>query len=133
MAKSNAPARVEPPATDAQLLVAELRALRVAIADLRADLARQTRHRMTERDRRRLLQLLPVLIGAYGSDWFLCRDVFSHPSGAVRFIVHGMDLTPVRLGRLLLRGEGEAVDGYRIERGDIEINTHLWRVVAIGP
>lgn len=99
----------------------ELRAIRHLLEQRRPS-------RLTREDRARLTTLLPALGGVFGSELFVAREVLEHPAPALR-LVRG-ELSARSIGRLLQRAEGEAVQGYTVERAGTEVGSTLWRVLA---
>jgi hypothetical protein len=113
-----------------------LRELIAEVKGLRADLSvrgqvlncpRADISSLSRADLALLGRLLPAIGGALGSEAFLARDLFEHESAALRLVRRGLNAK--RIGRLLHRAEGHAIDGYLIERAGVELGAILWRVV----
>ena len=118
------------PLAAADPLEAILRELVAEVRGLRADLARQPRaSTLTREDRARLAAILPAAGGVFGPELFLTRDLFASESAALQLVLDG--LTAKQLGRLFRRADGQAIDGYLIQRDGSELNTALWRIVAV--
>jgi hypothetical protein len=71
--------------------------------------------------------LLPAAGGVFGSEPFLTRDLFESDAAAVKVVTCGLNVRQV--GRLFRRGEGQAIDGYMIQRDGEELNAILWRIL----
>jgi hypothetical protein len=71
-------------------------------------------------DARLLAKLLPAAGGVFGSEPFLARDLFDSEAAAVKLVTRGLNVRQV--GRLFRRGEGQAIDGYAIQRDGEELN-----------
>jgi hypothetical protein len=84
---------------------------------------------LTREDRDRLAQMLPVVGGVFGSELFLVRELFESEAAALRLVLRAVNAKQV--GRLLRRGEGQASDGYVIQRDGFEMHAVLWRVVHV--
>jgi hypothetical protein len=108
--------------------------LLVEIRGLRADLnthvkvgkAYRSGTLLSRSDLALLGRLLPVIGATVGSEPFLVRDLFEHPSAALRLVFRKLNTRQV--GRLLRRAEGQAVDGYLVEQTGDELGAKLWRV-----
>jgi hypothetical protein len=103
------------------LVLAEVRSLRAELAAMR------TARVLCRADRQALARILPAIGGAMGSDLFVAREVVRHDSSAVQVALDGMNAKS--LGRLFLRADGIAIDGYVVQREGAELNCALWRVV----
>jgi hypothetical protein len=57
------------------------------------------------------------------------RELFESDTAALRLVLRAVNAKQV--GRLLRRGEGQAIDGYLIQRDGTELHAVLWRVVQI--
>lgn len=118
---------------DVTALEALLRELVVEVRGLRSDLGRDRKARfsatLSRADCAVLSRLLPAIGGALGSEPFLARDLFDHESAALRLVLSGLNAK--RIGRLFQRGDGQAIDGYLVERAGDELHTTLWRVVEV--
>jgi hypothetical protein len=112
------------------LLAALLEVLIAEVRGLRADLARDRRPRrvLSRADCAYLSRLLPVIAGVFNEP-FLTRDLFESDAPALRFVLQGW--TPIRIGRLFQRAEGEVIDGHVIERDGAELHATLWRVLLV--
>ena len=75
--------------------------------------------------------MLPALAGTYGAAEFTARDVSEDDRPAVRLVVGGYSAK--RLGKLLARADGLAVDGLQLQRNGLEFGVSVWRIVACGP
>ena len=120
------PSSLLPLATDDLLreLIAEVRGLR---ADVQG---RLTTPALSRTDRETLSRLLPAIVGALGSDSFLCRDLLDGDEyPGLRVVTAG--LNSKKLGRLFQRAEGIAVDTYVVERDGSELNAVRWRVLVV--
>jgi hypothetical protein len=84
---------------------------------------------MTRGDTAALATLLPPIGGAVGFEPFLVRDLFKHPSTALRLVLRGQ--RAIKMGRLFQRAAGHAIDGYLVERAGAELHTALWRVLQV--
>lgn len=143
-------AGVGPLASDSELLSTLLRQIASdmhVLAALQQDVRRvldlvddgRPARRLAPADRELLERLLPATGGLVGSEPFAVVDVLEEaatPAGAgLRVVLGPLDRwTPKRLGKLLARGAGIAVDGYRVERlGGSDRAGVLWRVVIVGP
>jgi len=56
------------------------------------------------------------------------RDLFESDAAAVKLVTRGLNVRQV--GRLFRRGEGQAIDGYAIQRDGAELNAILWRILG---
>jgi hypothetical protein len=109
--------------TDAEITHALLRELITEIRGLRQAYERQSRRpSITREDLQRLASLLPAIETAFTDHPFTAKEVHEALQGLTR------TLSVKSLGRLLLRGEGLAIDGYVIERLGTECNRTLWRL-----
>jgi hypothetical protein len=79
--------------------------------------------RLSREDRDRLSRVLPAIAGALGSAPFAIREL---QGPAVALACEG--LSPRRLGRLFLRGAGQPIGGFVIERVGDEGGCALWSV-----
>lgn len=104
-------------------VLAELRAIRTALETPRPVST------LTRSDRARLAAILPAVGGVLGSELFTVRDLFESAAAAIRLVLHGMNRK--QIGRLLARGEGQAVDGYLVQRDGSELGVILWRIVQV--
>ena len=82
---------------------------------------------LSRTDRENLTKLLPAIVGALGSELFLVRDLFQSDAPALRLVL--ADWNALRLGRLLRRAEGHAIDGHMVQCEGHELGAALWRVV----
>jgi hypothetical protein len=117
------------PARTPDALETLLRELITEVRGLRADLARDRRPvtSLSRSDRTVLARLLPAIGGVVGSELFVTRDLFESDAAALQLVLRGLNAKQV--GRLLRRGEGQAIDGYVIQRDGTELHAVLWRVV----
>jgi hypothetical protein len=108
-----------------------LRELISEVRGLRQDIARGQRPVMVlnRADRALLARLLPAVGGVFGSELFLTRELFESDAAALKLVTRG--LNALKVGRALRRGEGQAIDGYSVQREGTELNTVLWRVVQV--
>jgi hypothetical protein len=72
---------------------------------------------------------LPAIGGAFGSELFATRELFTSEAAAVRLVVRGLNAR--QAGRLLRRATGQAIDGYMVQRESIEAGAVLWCVVKV--
>jgi hypothetical protein len=100
----------------------ELRAIRAALEHPHRPVSALSRA-----DRAVLARLLPAAGGVFGSEPFLTRDLFETDAAAVKVVTRGLNVRQV--GRLFRRGEGQAIDGYMIQRDGAELNAILWRIL----
>jgi hypothetical protein len=107
--------------SDLARLAAEVDDLRARIACLEAQ--RRPFDRLARADRERLARILPAIAAELGSEPFLISEL-AGPGVAVACA----GLSPRRLGRLLLRGAGLAIDGHMVERVGDEGGCALWSV-----
>jgi hypothetical protein len=84
---------------------------------------------LSREDRALLARLLPAIGGVMASELFVTRELFEHEAPALRVALGG--LTVRKVGRLFQRGEGQLVEGYRIQREGDELHVALWRVVQV--
>lgn len=84
---------------------------------------------LSRADRDLLGRVLPAVGATFASEWFLVRELFASQTAAVRLVLAGLNARQV--GRLLRRGEGQVIDGYVVQQGGSELNTHLWRVMQV--
>ncbi len=115
------------------LLLAEVRALRVEVAALRVE--REAMPTLRRGDRAALERVLPVLAGIFGPSRFAAWEVLDRAAqadgdGANLRLVLGRGIRAPELGRLLARGAGVDVDGLRIVRDGRDGNGARWRVVT---
>jgi hypothetical protein len=107
--------------------MSDLARLAAEIADLRARVevleAARRPDRLSPGDRERLARILLAIAGARGSETFAVREL---ADPAISIACTG--LSPRRLGRLLLRGAGLAIDGHVVERVGEEGGCALWSV-----
>lgn len=110
----------------------ELDELRALVADLaaRVEQLERAQVRLSRADRRALQQLLPVLVGRYGSEIFTARDLALDAAPAMRIVIGTR--SPKSLGRLLARAaEAGPIDGVLVERdAQLQVNVSGWRVVG---
>ena len=84
---------------------------------------------MSRRDRKLLARVLPVAAAVLGSSTlFTSRELVEHPAPGLRLVLRA--LTPKQVGRLLLRGAGQPIDHYIVEREGTEEGAVLWRISA---
>lgn len=106
------------------------RAVLDALRAIRAALEQRPRpSHLTRGDRDRLAAILPAAGGVFGSELFLTRDLFASEAAALRLVLRG--LNPMQVGRLFRRADGQAIDGYLMQRVGCELNTALWRIVRV--
>ena len=96
----------------------------VAIRALLEDERRPTP--LNRADHELLTRLLPAIAGAFGSEPFASRDLFT--AAGVRVVVR--DSSVKRIGQLLGRGVGTPINGLVIERAGHELSVCLWRLGA---
>ena len=104
-------------------VLAELRAIRAALE------AQRPVSRLGRADRTRLAAILPAVSGVLGSELFTVRDLFESEAVAIRLVLR--DVNRKQIGRLLARGEGQAIDRYLVQRDGSELNVTLWRIVQV--
>src|SRR5688572_15279010 len=114
------------------LLVETLRELIAEVQGLRADLRAAPAGRLpslSRADRAQLTRLLPVIVGARGSEESLVRDLFEDESPALQLALRGLNAK--RVGKLFRRAAGQVVAAYLVEQAGVELNMALWRVVQV--
>ena len=108
---------------------ARLAALELRVAALEHDAI--ARASLSRADVAALSSLLPAVGGAFGSEPFLTRELFTSDAAAVRLVMRGWNAR--RVGRLFQRGAGHVVDdGYLVERAGVELHATLWCVARTG-
>jgi len=85
--------------------------------------------RLTRADRDRLLRILPVIAGTYGSELCTSHELIEHESAGLRLVLAGLNTK--QLGRLLQRAAGSVVGGYTVKREGVEVGAVLWRVLEV--
>jgi hypothetical protein len=116
------------PADSTDTIATLLRELVAEVRGLRADQReRRPASSLSRADRAVLARLLPAAGGVFGSEPFLTRDLFESDSAALTLVLRGLNVRQV--GRLFRRGEGQAIDGYMIQRDGKELNAILWRIL----
>lgn len=108
------------------LVLAEVRALRAEVADLKRLIERPHARSLSRADRATLSRVLPVLAGVFGSELWTAREVLAHTSDDLRIVLAGW--SSKALGRLLKRGAGSAVDGLCVVAEGDEAGSTLWCV-----
>jgi len=117
-----AAAGIHPAGDPLAAILAELRAIRLLLEQ------QQRPATLTRSDRERLARALPAIGGVLGSELFTSRDLVVHPSRAVQIAVRGLSVK--QLGRLLMRAEGQVVNGLVVERVGDEGHVALWRIAG---
>jgi hypothetical protein len=116
------------PADSTNTIATLLRELIAEVRGLRADQReRRPVSALSRSDRALMARLLPPAGGVFGSEPFLTRDLFESDAAAVKLVLRGLNVRQV--GRLFRRGEGQAIDGYTIQRDGAELNAILWRIL----
>jgi hypothetical protein len=116
------------PADSTDTIATLLRELVTEVRGLRADQReRRPVSALSRSDRALMARLLPAAGGVFGSEQFLTRDLFESEAAAVKLVTRGLNVRQV--GRLFRRGEGQAIDGYMIQRDGAELNAILWRIL----
>jgi hypothetical protein len=116
------------PADSTDTIATLLRELVTEVRGLRADQReRRPVSSLSRADRAVLVRLLPAAGGVFGSEPFLTRDLFESDAAAVKLVLRELNVRQV--GRLFRRGEGQAIDGYMIQRDGEELNAILWRIL----
>jgi hypothetical protein len=108
-----------------EILVAEIRGLR-------EDMNRPGR-RLAAPDREALVGLLPILAAAVADRAFTVRELRDHASLPNQLVLRGAIEAsggPNKLGRLLKRGDGFDVAGWRVERIGNDRDGLVWRMRA---
>jgi hypothetical protein len=84
---------------------------------------------LSRTDRATLTRLLPAVAGVLGPETFSARDLAEDDRPAVRIVVQGRSVK--RLGKLLSRADGIAIDGLMLQRQGLEYQVTTWQIVAV--
>jgi hypothetical protein len=121
--------RRDAPGDAPNAVLAELRKVSGLLVSILAAVQRQDRpSRLSRDDRRRLAAALPAISGVLGSDYFTSCELLEWNSAALRIVL--ADLNAKKLGGLLRRAEGVAIDGLTVARAGRETGAVLWQILA---